>query len=240
MAEQQGRKHYEATDQMPDEYRELLLHVLRIGADIESSLLFPETDYLKHVIDFAPTPEDRVRIADLYLQELQHGYIFYQLLRELGITVRREDFQGQRKLDFANTPIESWLDMAMMNCVADRVGLYQYRQMLDSSYMPLTRVAPKIEKDEVGHAYLGYTTIKRACQTPEGKAEAQRLLNKWYPIALDMFGSPRSKREEAYIKWGLKKYRNEELRQMYLQEVNPLLEGLGLEIPDPTANRRFV
>ncbi|MGH7966329.1 MAG: Phenylacetic acid catabolic protein, partial [Candidatus Binatia bacterium] len=115
-----------------------------------------------------------------------------------------------------------------------------YRQMADSSYAPLTRVATKIEKDEVGHAYLGYTTVKKACQTAEGKAEAQRLLNKWYPIALDMFGSPRSKRQEAYIKWGLKKYRNEELRQMYLQEVIPLLTGLGLAVPDTTSNRSFV
>ncbi|MGH7966623.1 MAG: hypothetical protein ACRERD_33140, partial [Candidatus Binatia bacterium] len=102
MAEQQVMKHYEATDPMPDEYRELLLHVLRIGADIETSLLFPETDYLKHVIDFAPTPEDRIKIADLYVQELQHGYIFYQLLRELGITMTVDNFKGARKLDFAN------------------------------------------------------------------------------------------------------------------------------------------
>jgi len=31
------------------------------------------TDYLTHVVDLAPTPEDRIRIADLSLQELQHG-----------------------------------------------------------------------------------------------------------------------------------------------------------------------
>jgi 1,2-phenylacetyl-CoA epoxidase catalytic subunit len=55
-----------------------------------------------------------------------------------------------------------------------------------------------------------------------------------------MFGNSRSRRDELYLKWGFKKYRNEELRQMYLKEVNPLLEGLGLEIPDSMANRRFV
>ena len=231
---------YEAGDPLPDEYRELLYRVLKVAADTETSLLFPETDYLKKIIDLAPTPEDKLRITRLYWEELNHGYLFYKLWQELGVTPTAEDYKGTRQVYFADTPFDTWADVALMNTLTDRVGLYQYRQMEGCSYLPLSRIVPKIARDEVGHATLGYNNLKTLCQDPKGKVEAQRLLFKWYPVALDMFGRSESKRDKRYIEWGLKKLTNAELRQSYLQEVNPLLQGLGLEPPPETYNRKFL
>ncbi len=233
-------KEYGATDPLPEEYRQLLYKVLKVAADTETSLLFPETDWLKGIIDLAPTPEDRIRIAHLYWEELNHGWLFYKIWQDLGVTPTAADYRGTREVYFAETPLETWMDVVLMNCLTDRVGLYQYRNMADCSYLPLARVIPKIEKDEVGHAALGYEGLKRLCQRPESKAHAQRLLAKWYPVALDMFGRSDSKRESAYIVWGLKKHRNEELRHAYVREVRPLLEGLGLEAPEERLNRKFL
>ena len=87
---------------------------------------------------------------------------------------------------------------------------------------------------------MGYVHLRAICETPAGKADAQRLLAKWYPVALDMFGRSDSKREEAYLRWGLKKLGNEEMRQAYIREVRPLLEGLGLKVPDEKFNRKFL
>jgi 1,2-phenylacetyl-CoA epoxidase catalytic subunit len=55
-----------------------------------------------------------------------------------------------------------------------------------------------------------------------------------------MFGRSDSKREDAYLRWRLKKHRNEELRQAYIREVRPLLEGLGLQVPPEHLNRKFL
>ncbi len=233
-------KQFEAGDPLPDEYRQLLSKVLKVAADTETSLLFPETDWLKGIIDLAPTPEDRIRITRLYWEELNHGWFFYKIWEGLGVTPTADDYRGTREVYFAATQLENWAAVALMNCLTDRVGLYQYRNMDGCSYLPLARIVPKIAKDEVGHAGLGYQNLKTLCETAEGKADAQRLLVKWYPVALDMFGRSESKREGAYKQWGLKKSGNEELRQAYLREVRPLLEGLGLEVPDERLNRKFL
>lgn len=37
---------FDVGDPLPDEYRELLYRVLKVAADTETSLLFPETDWL--------------------------------------------------------------------------------------------------------------------------------------------------------------------------------------------------
>ena len=55
-----------------------------------------------------------------------------------------------------------------------------------------------------------------------------------------MSGRSASRREPLYKKWRLKRLGNEELRQAYINEVRPLLEGLGLEVPDERSNRRFL
>ena len=233
-------RQYEAADSLPDEYRELLYKVLKVAADTETSLLFPETDWLKAIIDLAPMPEDRQRIARLYAEELHHGLLFYKIWRDLGVTLTAEDYRHTREIYFAATPIQTWTDVALLNTLTDRVGLYQYRNMGGCSYLPLARIVPKIEKDEIGHTGMGYVHLRAICETPAGKSDAQRLLAKWYPVALDMFGRSASKREEAYLRWGLKKQGNEEMRQAYVREVRPLLEGLGLEVPDEKLNRKFL
>ena len=235
-----GRTQFDAGDSLPEEYRGLLHKVLKVAADTETSLLFPETDWLKGIIDLAPTPADRIRITHLYWEELNHGWFFYKIWQGLGVTPTADDYRGTREVYFAATPLETWTDVGLMNCLTDRVGLYQYRNMAGCSYLPLARIVPKIEKDEVGHAGLGYQALETICETPPGKADVQRRLAKWYPVALDMFGRSDSKREEAYLGWGLKKHRNEELRQAYIREVRPLLEGLGLEVPDEKLNRKFL
>lgn len=233
-------REFEATDPLPDEYRQLLYKVLKVAADTETSLLFPETDWLQHIIDLAPTPEERIRITRLYWEELNHGWLFYKIWQELGVTPTASDYATNREIYFADTSLDTWTDVALMNCLADRVGLYQYRNMEGCSYKPLARIVPKIGKDEVGHASMGYENLKQLCATPGSKRVVQDKLARWYPVALDMFGRSDSRREGAYMEWGLKKHRNEALRQAYIGEVRPLLEGIGLEVPGERTNRRFL
>jgi ring-1,2-phenylacetyl-CoA epoxidase subunit PaaA len=74
----------------------------------------------------------------------------------------------------------------------------------------------------------------------EGKAKAQRAVDFWYVRALDMFGRTGSKRSERYRHWGLKRRSNEQARQDYINEVNPILVSMGLKIPDPLKGRRYL
>jgi ring-1,2-phenylacetyl-CoA epoxidase subunit PaaA len=92
----------------------------------------------------------------------------------------------------------------------------------------------------VFHATLGYQNLTALCQTPEGLEEAQRLIHKWWPAALDMFGSSESKFSEKYVRWGIRQAGNEELRNQYIADTRPMLDKLGIVVPDDKVNRRYL
>lgn len=64
--------------------------------------------------------------------------------------------------------------------------------------------------------------------------------DKWYIIGLDMFGKSDSWRDDRYLEWGLKRRTNAQARAQYMAEVNPLIEKLGLQLPDPLQGRKFL
>jgi ring-1,2-phenylacetyl-CoA epoxidase subunit PaaA len=55
-----------------------------------------------------------------------------------------------------------------------------------------------------------------------------------------MFGRSNSRRAARYQFWGLKRRSNETARSEYVAEVTPLIEGLGLSVPNAAADRHFV
>lgn len=234
-------KPYEATDPMPEEYRELLIRLLMIQADTETRILFDDWPRYARFPELAPTLEDRMVVISYLREEAGHGYMAYKLLADLGVHLTAADFEGKKHFVYVFDELpESWTELALFNCLGDRAGRFQAEEWVNCSYAPLARVAPGVVKDEAGHGNLGYKNLTRICQTPEGRAEVERLLPKWYAIALDMFGKSESKRDEKYRQLGLKRRSNEEARQVFIAEVTPLLEGLGFKLPDPRAGRRFL
>ncbi len=237
--EERGVEYYERGDELPDEYRELLLQMVRVQVDVEGVLLFK--DWMRPFLDLAPTPFDRMRITRLYAEEIVHGYTFWKMYRDLGVEVGLADFQEETKAQYVfGYAVESWLDLALLNTLADRMGVFVFQDALDCSYMPWKRVAQQVYKDERGHCSLGFMNLKKLCQDDNAREAAQEALYKWWPATIDMFGRSDSERQWQYVEWGLKEKGNEELRQEYVTEAVPLLRSLGLEPPPYFYNRRFV
>jgi ring-1,2-phenylacetyl-CoA epoxidase subunit PaaA len=123
----------------------------------------------------------------------------------------------------------------------DRVGRYQLEEFYDCSYLPLQRILPDIVTEELGHIEYGFTkTQELLSEGDEQKERVQKAIDYWYVRALDMFGRSGSKRCERYRYWGLKRRSNEQARQDYIEEVNPILETMGLHVPDPLKGRHYV
>jgi 1,2-phenylacetyl-CoA epoxidase catalytic subunit len=55
-----------------------------------------------------------------------------------------------------------------------------------------------------------------------------------------MFGKSGSKRQFDYVKMGLRRRSNEQMRAEFETEVNNLLIKLEIPAPDPTAGRRYL
>lgn len=232
---------FEATDELPEEYGKLLFKLLTEHGEVITSPSYMA--FIKRLLDagmeLAPSEMERVRSANFYAEEVRHGYIFHNLLVELGWGSIPEESSAV-KFEAFNLPMETWCDLAYLNCLTDRVGVYQAREWVQSSYRPLARISSGIVRDERGHSNLGYQRLKALCGTDEGRHEANEKRRLWWPAALDMFGRSDSRRNERYRYWGLKRHDNEELRQEYIAETAPLLARLGLDVPDTTTGRKYL
>jgi len=225
---------------MDPEYKDLLVRLLTIQADCEiggPNIYVPEG----WVGSRAPTPEDLWKMGKTATEEVDHFRKMNRMLNDIGhdatwvIWRPREE----RYVDAFRASMPTWADVAVFGFLMDRVGRYQLEEFENCSYKPLEECLPDILREEVGHVNYGTMKLLELTRTPEGKAEAQTALNKWFPLALDSFGQSESKRSERYIHWNLKHRTNGEQRAQFAAEVAPLIAKMGLEQPDPEIGRKY-
>jgi len=237
---------YEADSDMPEDYRKLIIRLIKETGEFTSTKGFQAylRELVTRIIDLAPDGASRLRVADFYADESRHGFVFEGLLKALGLDPIKEFGDGFltsiEALHLALTEMHTWTDFALATCLLDRVSAFSFGATKDCSYAPLARVAPGIEHDERGHSAMGQLHLGNICKTEAGRKEAQELLKKWYPLALDTFGTSTGWRQFKYLELGIKTRTNEEMRQDYIREVVPILRGMGLEPPDEMFNRKFV
>jgi 1,2-phenylacetyl-CoA epoxidase catalytic subunit len=234
------RDKIEAQDapKMPLEYQALLKRVLRIQADCEIG--GPHL-YVGQWLLTAPSADDQWMLAKVAGEEIDHFRKINRLLNELGEDASELMYveKSRRDLEAFRQAMPTWADVAAFGFLIDRVGQYQLEEFVDCSYLPLDRTLPRIIQEEKTHVGYGYVKMRDLVRTEEGRAQAQAAIDRWYPRGLDMFGLANSRRAARYLHWGLKRRPNETARAEYMAEVAPLIEGLGLTIPDATAGRHF-
>ncbi len=224
---------------MPKEFQDLLTRLLTIQADCE---IGGPHIYVDHWTLRAPTVDDQWRVARIASEEIDHCRKFLRLLDLVGID--RSDIitrpRSQREVDAFKEDMPTWADFAVFGFLIDRVGQYQLDEMLQSAYLAIDDYLPTILREEKGHISYGEQQLQKLMETPEGKEQAQKAIDHWYVVGLDMFGQSGSARTERYIEWGLKRRTNEDARREYIAEVDPLLAKMGLVIPDKVQGRRYL
>ncbi len=233
-----GKVNQQNFSEMPEEYRELLLRVFYIQADAEigGPHLYVDKWLLR-----APTADDMWRVARIAAEEVDHFRKFNNLLKELGRPADdliHKDLED-RMVDVFRHSMDAWVDFATFSFLIDRVGRYQVEEFLDCSYEPVRGVLPRVIDEEKGHVKFGELKLEELVKTPEGKKAAQESIDKYYPMALDMFGRSESKRSERFVYWGIKRRLNAKAREEYIKEVDPEIDRLGLNVPDKVAGRKF-
>ena len=234
----QGRVYAERDPEMPAEFRELLVRMLT--HHLENSTNPQYTALLNKLWERGMTliPDQRLKVtfAKLMQQEVEHGAITARILEGLGVGPIDAPIQQY----LFGLPLDTFCDLAYFNALGDRVGCYVGETWDGVPYAPLLEVADRLHKDEVFHATFGMNNLRRIVATPEGLAEANEKIKIWWPASLDMFGRSDSSFSDAYVRWGLRKQNNAELREQYIADTRPMLEKLGITVPDDTANRRYL
>ena len=234
------RHRFDEGDALPDEYRGLLLKMLRHEGERAGNKSF--LGFMATCLDLAealfPTQEMKLLKAEYLAEELKHAIMFHRVA--VGL---QHDF-ALRDVPYAHytfhLPRETWADDAFFHFLVDLNGAFHARDWRESSYVPLAKMSATVERDELGHSEMGYYFLAHICRERAGKALVQHLLGKWYPAALDMFGRSDSPNAPKFIQWGLKSVDNAEIRQHYKAYVDRKLVALGLGVPDERRHRRFL
>jgi ring-1,2-phenylacetyl-CoA epoxidase subunit PaaA len=227
--------------QMPSEYRELVIHQLRGHTEGE---LAGADDYVHIFYPMAPDAYEKKVCCERATEEMDHFIKGAKLLASIGVDTNfmlDQNLQERRhyRTD-AVRDVRNWSERAIFSWLAEGAVLEMIKEMGQSSYRPLAEACPSIIKDEHVHVAHGYRIVKDSCRSEEGRARIQTALDRQWPIVLDMFGRSTSERSKLYVKWGLRQKSNEQARQDFIRATIPKLAGQGLSVPDEFANRKFV
>jgi ring-1,2-phenylacetyl-CoA epoxidase subunit PaaA len=134
-----------------------------------------------------------------------------------------------------NYPALTWADIGAIGWLVDGAAILNQVALCRTSYGPYARAMVKICKEESFHQRQGYESLMVLAKgSPEQKAMAQDALNRFWWPALMMFGpsDAESPHSAQSMKWKIKRFSNDELRQNFVDATVPQAEILGLKIPD--------
>ena len=226
----------EPNDWMPDNYRKTLIRQISQHAHSEIVGMLPEGNWITR----APSLRRKAVLLAKVQDEAGHGLYLYSAAETLGVS--REDtiddlHQGKVKYSsIFNYPTLTWADMGAIGWLVDGAAILNQIPLCRTSYGPYARAMVKICKEESFHQRQGYeimTTLMNGTETQ--KEMAQDALNRFWWPALMMFGPSdvESKHTEQSMRWKIKRYTNDELRQSFVDATVPQAELIGLKIPDP-------
>jgi ring-1,2-phenylacetyl-CoA epoxidase subunit PaaA len=226
----------EPKDWMPDNYRKTLIRQISQHAHSEIVGMLPEGNWISR----APSLRRKVALIAKVQDEAGHGLYLYSAAETLGIdrdTLTEELLSGKAKYSSVfNYPAISWADMGAIGWLVDGAAIMNQVALCRTSYGPYARAMVRICKEESFHQRQGYEImLTLANGTPDQKAMAQDALNRWWWPALMMFGpnDNESSHNEQSLRWRIKRFTNDELRQRFVDMTVPQTEILGLSIPDP-------
>jgi ring-1,2-phenylacetyl-CoA epoxidase subunit PaaA len=114
----------------------------------------------------------------------------------------------------------------------DRAAGHQLQDTLESSYLPWKKGIEGIYKEEVMHLTHGDKWVKILAKDPEQKEFLQERLNLWWPRVMNVFGNTKGRRNDIYVRLGLKKRMNSDVRKVFVDEIQKLCDEVGLVVPE--------
>ncbi len=249
----QGRPKWETVLQIPDQrVRDALLHLITYQGDTE----FASVEQQRNLLNTAPTEYDLNSAVKIMREEMRHGtQMSYLLVKYFGSSgkleaqklLERRAFDNSRLLGAFNQDVNDWLDFYCYTELVDRDGKYQLTMLSHSGFKPLASSMKPMLQEEFYHLLTGHTGLARVIKAGKTPIDLiQKHINKWFSVALDLFGVDASSSAYWFYVWGLKgrydegstqeapdKDRLNELsRQHYLKEVTDLVSALNRLIPD--------
>ena len=225
----------EAKDWMPEAYRRTLIRQISQHAHSEIIGMQPEGNWLTR----APSLKRKAILLAKVQDEAGHGLYLYSAAETLGVSrdqMVADLLSGKAKYSsIFNYPTLTWADIGAIGWLVDGAAIMNQIPLCRCSYGPYARAMIRICKEESFHQRQGFEIMLTLCRGSEAqKAMAQDALNRFWWPSLMMFGpnDATSKHSAQSMKWKIKRFSNDELRQKFIDVTVPQAEFLGLEVPD--------
>ncbi len=226
----------EPKDWMPEKYRQTLIRQISQHAHSEIVGMLPEGNWITR----APTLRRKVTLIAKVQDEAGHGLYLYAAAETLGIT--RDEMIGQlldgkaKYSSIFNYPSLSWADMGSIGWLVDGAAIMNQVPLCRASYGPYARAMVRVCKEESFHQRQGFEILLTLSKgSPAQKQMAQDSINRWWWPAVMMFGpnDEASPHTAQSMKWKIKRFSNDELRQRFVDICSEQVKILGLTLPDP-------
>jgi ring-1,2-phenylacetyl-CoA epoxidase subunit PaaA len=226
----------EPKDWMPEAYRQTLVRQISQHAHSEIVGMLPEGNWITR----APTLLRKCILIAKVQDEGGHGAYLYSAAETLGISREAlidQLLSGKAKYSsIFNYPTPTWADVGAIGWLVDGAAIMNQIPLCRCSYGPYARAMVRICREESFHQRQGYDImLKLAKGTIAQRVLAQEALNRWWWPSLMMFGPPDadSQHSEQSMRWKIKRFSNDELRQKFVDFTVPQAQYLGLTVPDP-------
>lgn len=225
----------EPKDWMPEHYRKTLIRQISQHAHSEIVGMLPEGNWITR----APSLRRKAVLLAKVQDEAGHGLYLYSAAETLGIS--RDQMLDQlhdgtaKYSSIFNYPTLTWADMGAIGWLVDGAAIMNQVPLCRCSYGPYSRAMIRVCKEESFHQRQGYEImLTLAHGTALQKKMAQDALNRFWWPAIMMFGpnddaSPNSIQS---MKWKIKRFSNDDLRQKFIDVTVEQANILGLTIPD--------
>jgi len=226
----------EPKDWMPGAYRHTLLRQISQHAHSEIVGMLPEGNWITR----APSLKRKAVLIAKVQDEGGHGMYLYGAAETLGMSrdqMTEQLLSGAAKYSsIFNYPTPTWADIGAIGWLVDGAAIMNQIPICRCSYGPYARAMVRICREESFHQRQGFEIMMMLARGAEAQRNmAQAAFNRWWWPSLMMFGpnDAESKHTAQSMRWKIKRFTNDELRQHFVDVTVPQAEFLGLKVPDP-------
>jgi ring-1,2-phenylacetyl-CoA epoxidase subunit PaaA len=226
----------EPKDWMPDQYRKTLVRQISQHAHSEIVGMLPEGNWITR----APSLRRKATLIAKVQDEAGHGLYLYSAAETLGITrdeMIRQLHTGKAKYSsIFNYPTPSWADMGAIGWLVDGAAIMNQVPLCRASYGPYSRAMIRVCKEESFHQRQGFEILLTLSKGNKAQRDmCQDAINRWWWPSVMMFGpnDDASPNTAQSMKWKIKRFTNDELRQRFIDICAEQVKILGMSLPDP-------
>ena len=225
----------EPKDWMPEKYRQTLIRQISQHAHSEIIGMLPEGNWITR----APSLRRKAILIAKVQDEAGHGLYLYSAAETLGIS--RDEMYDQLHTGKAkyssifNYPTLSWADMGVIGWLVDGAAIMNQVPLCRSSYGPYARAMVRVCKEESFHQRQGFEILFTLSKgTTAQRKMAQDAIDRWWWPSIMMFGpkDDESPNSIQSMKWKIKRFSNDELRQKFIDVCAEQVKVLGFTLPD--------